>query len=90
MSEADIIVDSSFDGVEVSDEGEDIYMVNTDKGMGLLHDAETELCLKELEVIPEESPLTLKVERNIFMNELDKGEDEITLLKKMLAKRVVF
>ena len=90
MSEADIIVDSSFDGVEVSDEGEDIYMVNTDKGMGLLHDAETELCLKGLEVIPEESPLTLKVERNIFMNELDKGEDEITLLKKMLAKRVVF
>ena len=55
-----------------------------------MHDAETELCLKELEVIPEESPLTLKVERNIFMNELDKGEDEITLLKKMLAKRVVF
>ena len=90
VTEADITIDSAVKGEDIRDAGEDFFAINTDKGADLLRQAQCQLQIREAQNIPADKPLTLKVERNIFIRELENEEDAITLLKKMLAKRVVF
>lgn len=90
VTEADITIDSAVKGEDIRDAGEDFFAINTDKGADLLRQAQCQLQIREAQNIPADKPLTLKVERNIFIRELENEEDAITLLKKMLEKRVVF
>lgn len=90
LSEADFTIHTGVRSVDMNPEGEDYLFINTDKGMQLFNDAKEQFVISEgIEPI-QGNPLILKVERNIFMDELEKGEDSIALLKKMLAKKVVF
>lgn len=90
QSEADFTINMRVRTADMNPEGEDYLFVNTDKGLRLFAEAESQLTISEgIEPI-EENPLIMKVEHHIFMDELEKGEDATTLLKKMLAKKVVF
>ena len=89
-TEADFSIDARGRSEDMHKDGEEILFINTNKGMELFEKIDLPVIFKEGKIPFAEERLTLKVERNIFIREIQNGEDTIGVLKRMLAKKVVF
>ncbi len=90
ISEADFTIDMRMRDAEKNPQGEDYLSVNTTKGEALFRNAASMLHTQEGTEPRKIAVPIFKVERNIFHKAIENGEDASDVLKKMLAKKVVF